>query len=66
MSPADNASTPVRRKVDGALCILPPHRRFGGLFPVRQRILLETGGIACYNKLVMMAFYYLWKGGNVP
>ena len=54
MSPADNASTPVRRKVDGALCILPPHRRFDGLFPVRQRILLETGGIACYNKLVII------------
>ncbi len=33
MSPADNASTPVRRKVDGALCILPPHRRFYALFP---------------------------------
>ena len=54
MSPADNASTPVRRKVDGALCILPPHRPIEGHFPVRQRILLETGGIACYNKLVII------------
>ena len=33
---------------------MPPHRRFDGLFPVRQRILLETGGIACYNKLVII------------
>lgn len=44
MSPADNASTPVRRKVDGALCILPPIAALMGFSRFVSGFCLKQGG----------------------